>query len=72
MNDYNWVWVFTKKDISMVSGVFSSLEKADNWVKVNKLTGVLTKMPIDIGGYDWCIQNKEQLLEHYHYEKGFR
>ncbi|MCO6539670.1 MAG: hypothetical protein J6569_06005 [Gilliamella sp.] len=55
MKEYSWVWVFKRDNISMVSAVFSSLEKADNWVKLNKLTGVLTKMPIDIGGYDWWL-----------------
>ncbi|WP_239427972.1 DUF7710 domain-containing protein [Snodgrassella communis] len=72
MKDSSWVWVFKKDGIPMVSAVFSSLENADNWLKINKLTGVLTKMPIDIGGYEWCIQNKEQMLEHYHYENGVR
>ncbi|MCO6538359.1 MAG: hypothetical protein J6567_10425 [Gilliamella sp.] len=72
MKEYSWVWVFKRDNISMVSAVFSSLEKADNWVKLNKLTGVLTKMPIDIGGYDWCIQNNAQMLEHYHYQEGIR
>jgi hypothetical protein len=72
MTDNSWVWIFKKDGISMISAVFSSFEIADNWVKLNKLTGVLTKMPINISGYDWCIQNKEQMLEHYHYKKGIR
>lgn len=29
-------------------------------------------MPVDINGYEWRIQNKEPMLEHYHYEKRVR
>jgi hypothetical protein len=72
MKEYSWVWVFKKDGVSTVSAVFSSLENAENWIKFNKLTGILTKMPIDIGGYDWCIENNEPMLEHYHYQKGVR
>lgn len=29
-------------------------------------------MLVDINGYEWRIQNKEPMLEHYHYEKRVR
>ena len=72
MKNYNWVWNFNRKDISVVSAVFSCFENTDKWIKFNNLTGILTEMLVDISGYEWRIQNKEPRFEHYHYEKGVR
>lgn len=51
------VWIFNGSNSRFSSGVFSSLEKAKKWIKENKLTGVLTKYPIDEGTYHWAIRN---------------
>ena len=51
------VWVFNGAMARFPSGLFFSLENAKNWIKKNKLTGVLTKYPIDIGVYDWAIEH---------------
>ena len=39
-------------------GVFESKEKAEEAIKKYKLTGTLTKYPVNILVYDWAIENK--------------
>ncbi len=39
------------------SGVFSTVEVATKWIEMHGLTGVLTKYPVDVGVYDWAIDN---------------
>ncbi|MFK7969666.1 MAG: hypothetical protein AB8F95_04825 [Bacteroidia bacterium] len=51
------VWVFSGEKGAFPSAVFSSLEKAESWIKTNNLSGVLTEYPIDLSAYDWAIQN---------------
>jgi hypothetical protein len=55
-----WVWVFSGYGRSphFPSGIFSSLTLAETWIQTNKLSGVLTQYPMDIGVYDWAILNK--------------
>ena len=38
-------------------GVFTSVEFAEEWIRINSLTGVLTAYPINKGVYDWAIEN---------------
>jgi hypothetical protein len=45
--------------------VFLSLHKAESWVAHHKLTGVLTRYPLDMGSFDWAEANgfvNERLL----------
>ena len=51
------IWVFNGTMARFPSALFLSLESAKCWVEKNKLTGVLTKYPVDIGVYDWAIKN---------------
>jgi hypothetical protein len=63
------VWVFHGSGGRFSSGVFSDLQKAEEWIKNNKLSGMLTEYPIDTLIYDWAIKNnhfevkKESQLE---------
>ena len=52
-----YVWVFNGENSRFPSGVFGSIEKAEEWITTNKLTGILTKYPLDTGVYEWAIQN---------------
>jgi hypothetical protein len=54
MTDQHGVWVFNGEPARFSSGVFSTLEKGRAWVEANKLTGILTWYPLDIGAYDWA------------------
>jgi len=50
------VWVFNGDNSRFASGVFSSIEKAEEWIAAHKLSGILTKYPLDMGVYEWTIQ----------------
>ncbi|MFP3994575.1 hypothetical protein SHV74_08455 [Pseudomonas capeferrum] len=50
------VWVFNGATARFPSALFTSLENAKTWIKHNKLTGVLTRYPVNIGVYDWAIE----------------
>lgn len=50
------IWVFNGVMARFPSGLFTSLEDAKTWIKHNKLTGVLTKYPVNTGVYDWAIK----------------
>ncbi|MGN7721768.1 DUF7710 domain-containing protein [Chitinophaga sp. 22620] len=52
-----YVWVFNGENSRFSSGIFKNIEKAEEWIFTNKLSGILTKYPLDIGVYDWAIQN---------------
>lgn len=52
--DINFVWIFNGSKGRFPGGVFQSLEKAQEWIKQNRLTGVLTKYPLDEGSFDWA------------------
>ncbi len=49
-----FVWVFNGGG-TFPSGVFSAREKAEAWIAGNRLSGCLTKYPLDIGAYEWAI-----------------
>jgi len=51
------VWVFNGAMARFPSGIFISLENAKDWIKKNRLSGALTKYPVDKGVYDWAIEN---------------
>ena len=51
------VWVFNGANAQFPSGVFSSRERAEEWIQKHRLTGTLTKYPVDMSVYDWAIEN---------------
>jgi hypothetical protein len=53
----NEVWVFNGDNARFPSGVFASRQSAEAWISRHRLTGVLTKYPVDMGVYDWAVQN---------------
>ena len=53
----NSVWVFNGNNSNFPSGVFSSREKAEEFISTRKLSGVLTEYPMDVLVYDWAISN---------------
>jgi hypothetical protein len=52
------VWVFNGYPAQFPAGVFTTVEKAEEWIAEHKLSGVLTWYPLDIGAYEWAIENK--------------
>ena len=57
------VWIFTgrRSPTSTITafpgGVFSSRDKAENWIKLHSLSGTLTLYRADVGAYDWAVEN---------------
>ncbi len=55
----NYIWLFhTPNNSKFCGGVFTLFSNAKIWIEKHKLTGVLTKYPIDVGVYDWAINEK--------------
>lgn len=52
------IWVFCGENGLFPSGVFSSKERAEEWILTNHLTGTLTAYPVDVGVYEWAIQHE--------------
>ena len=48
------VWVFNG-DREVPSAVFSTREKAEAWIAERRLSGMLTRYPLDMPVYDWAI-----------------
>lgn len=50
------VWVFTAPLADFPGGFVESRARAEEWISRHKLTGVLTEYPLDIGVYDWAVE----------------
>jgi len=57
LGSINEMWVFHGEGGRFSSGVFTDLALGEEWIKNNKLTGILSKYPINIGVYDWAVEN---------------
>ncbi len=51
------VWVFNGSNSKFPSGIFTEKEIAETWIKKYRLSGILTRYPLDEGVYDWAISN---------------
>ena len=51
------VWVFNGVGARFPAGIFTSRERAGQWIRAHKLTGVLTAYPLDEGCFDWAARN---------------
>ena len=54
MNEF-YMWVVQGSRASFPSAIFSTKEKAVQWIEKYKISGMLSKYPIDISIYDWTI-----------------
>lgn len=52
----NEVYVFTGEKSPFPSGIFTTLENAEEWIIKYSLSGMLNKYPLDMGLYDWAIK----------------
>lgn len=50
------MYVFIGEGASFPAGIFTTLEKAEEWIRTHSLSGILSKYPVDKGLYDWAIQ----------------
>ncbi len=51
------VWVFNGANAAFPSGVFSTKERAEEWIRTHRLEGTLTAYPVDIPVYDWALSH---------------
>lgn len=51
------IWVFNGDVSSFPSGIFLEKENALEWVENNKLSGTLTKYPVNVPVYEWAVEN---------------
>lgn len=54
MND---VWIFHEASSKYSGGVFTSISDAEAFVVKYKLSGMLTKYPLNQSVFDWAIEN---------------
>ena len=57
-----FVWVFHGNGGQHASGVFSTQEKAEDWISIHSLSGLLTRYPLDTGAYDWAVEQRHLKL----------
>ena len=50
-----FVWLFSGVGSHFATGAFERLEDAEGWISKHRLSGVLTKYPVNFGAYDWAI-----------------
>jgi hypothetical protein len=51
-----WIWIYNFPGADFPCAIFDSLSKASEWIMDNKVSGTLTKMPVNISVYDWAKQ----------------
>lgn len=56
MSDVPSVWVFNGARANFPSGVFTTKELATAWIAKHKLSGTLTRYPLDQGVYEWALE----------------
>jgi hypothetical protein len=58
MDELDWVWIFVGGGAQFPSGAFRSVESAEMAIAKHRLTGVLTKYPLDTLIYDLAAANQ--------------
>ncbi len=57
VKSYSGVWVFLGEGAIHAGAVFEARAEAEKWIEHYRLTGTLTKYPINQSIYDWVIEN---------------
>jgi hypothetical protein len=52
-----WVWVFMGEGGMFPAGIFRSKDGAMSWISERRLSGTLTRVPLDISIYDLITRN---------------
>ena len=51
------VFVFNGSHAVFPCAVFTDRQRAISWIARRRLTGTLTEYPVDVGAYDWAVDN---------------
>jgi len=57
LEDEKSIWVFNGARSRHSGGIFESLDIAEKWVRNNRLSGMLTKYPLNTGVFEWADEN---------------
>jgi hypothetical protein len=57
MDERDRVWVFSGESSRFPSAVFRSRDAAEAWIRSHGVSGMLTAYPLDVGVYDWAVDN---------------
>ncbi len=49
------VWVFNGEGGSFPAAVFTTRERAEEWIAKHEVSGTLTWYPLDVAVYEWVI-----------------
>lgn len=60
----NVVFVFNGENARLPSGVFADYITAEKWISHYLLSGILTAYPVNVGVYDWAIDNNHFQVKH--------
>ena len=52
----HWIYLFHGIRGAFPGGAFSTRALAEEWIARNRLSGLLSEYPVDIGVYDWGIR----------------
>lgn len=50
------VWVFMGEGTVHPCAVFTTLDRAEQWIAKSQVSGILTAYPLDCCVYDWIVQ----------------
>ena len=53
----NPVWIFHGVNAQFAGAVFTKRDIAERWIAEHNLSGILTKYPLNVGVYNWAIDN---------------
>jgi hypothetical protein len=57
LSGMTFVWLFHGDGGRFASGVFSTYENAERWIRIHHLSGILRRYPLDDGAYQWAVSN---------------
>ena len=52
-----YIYVFSGEVGNFPGGVFDSIENAENWISLHKLTGILSYYPLNTGVFEWAVSS---------------
>ena len=55
------------KDARFPSAVFSHQQNTENWIKANRVSGILTEYPLNISVYNWAVSHEYFVPKREHY-----
>ena len=53
----NNIWIFIGNGAVFPSSAFTEKKVAEKWIETNKLSGMLSAMPVNQGLFDWGCEN---------------